>query len=221
MKLVIPYRDFRGSELKYCLRGIERYIPDPEITIIGDLPQWIRNVTHIPFKDNPQNQFRSRNIYDKIMLVDYDFLFANDDHFLLQPFSADTFHYSGTLLSELQRPHLSGSYRKTVQNTLSVFGDIKNFDTHCPIFYKAEFLKQINVDWTRPQGYCIKSVYAHLAGIEGTEYPDLKIRTPLPEKQIKKLIEGRPYFSTGNYCFGKPMVNVLEEIFPEKSIYEL
>lgn len=220
MQVVIPYRDFNGQELKYALRGIERFIESPDITIIGDLPKWLHNVNHIPFKDNVQNQFRSRNIYEKIMLVDHDFLFFNDDHFLLEPFSVDTFHYSGTLSSELNRPNLSGCYRKTIKNTINVFGDIKNFDTHCPIFYKHEILKKIKLDWTKPQGYCIKSVYCFLAGIEGTQYPDLKIRTPLREDQIRELIEGRPYFSTGNFCFERPMMNVLNEIFPEKSVYE-
>lgn len=221
MKIIIPYRDFGGSELKYCLRGIEKFVQEPEITIIGDLPKWIKNVTHIPFKDNPQNQFRSRNIYDKIMLVDHDFLFFNDDHFLLEPFSADTYHYSGTLSSELNRRSLSGSYRKTIQNTLGLYGDLKNFDTHCPIFYRLEILDILqNLNWGRPQGYCIKSIYALLAGIEGTEYPDLKIRTPLLEKQIRQQIEGRQYFSTGNSSFNKAMINVLEGLFPAKSKYE-
>lgn len=156
------------------------------------------------------------------MLVDYDFLFFNDDHFLLTPFSPDTYHYSGTLLSELQqRRNLSDSYRKTIQNTIDKFGDMKNFDTHCPIFYKREILNSIELDWTKAHGYCIKSVYGHLSGIEGTQYPDLKIREQLAEKEIKQLIKGRKYFSTGNYCFGRALINVLEEIFPEKSIYEL
>lgn len=225
MKIVIPYRDFHGLELKYALRGIEKFIDQPEVTIIGDLPKWIKNVTHIPFKDNPMNGHRSKNIFDKIMLVDYDFLFFNDDHFLLEPFSPETFHYSGTLTSELNRPNLSSCYRKTIENTLKVFGPfMKNFDTHCPIFYQPRILNQLkifkNIDWTKPQGYCIKSVYCFIAGIEGTEYPDLKIRTQLQEQQIKQLIEGRPYFSTGNYSFNRAVINVLEEIFPNKSIYE-
>lgn len=205
--------------MKYCLRGIEKFIKEPEITIIGDLPKWIKNVCHIPFKDNPMNGFRSRNIYDKIMLVDYDFLFFNDDHFLLEPFSPDTFHYSGTLKWELEKK-LSNSYLRTLQNTFNIYGDIKNFDTHCPIFYSKDILHDIVLDWTKAQGYCIKTVYAAAAGIDGTEYPDLKIRGQLKEQQIKQLIEGRPYFSTGNSAFNPSMINVMDEIYPEKSVYE-
>jgi len=202
------------------LRGIEKFTDAEEVTLIGDLPKCCKNITHIPFNDDPETGFRSRNIYNKIMTVDYDFLFFNDDHFLMAPFSPDTYHYSGTLMGELGRPNLSDPYRKTIRNTIEVFGDIKNFDTHCPVAYKKEILNKIDLDWTRAQGYCIKSVYAHLAGIEGTEYPDLKIRNTLPDSEIKKLIRGRQYFSTDNYAVNSAMVRVLEEIYPNKSIYE-
>lgn len=220
MKLVIPYRDFKTPELKYCLRGIEKYIDDPEITIIGDKPAWIKNVSHIPFKDNVQNGFRSRNIYQKIMLANFDFLFFNDDHFLLEPFSPDTYHYSGTIKGELLN-RTENSYLRTLKNTFDLYGDIKNFDTHCPIFYRREVLEKIDLNWKVNQGYCIKSIYAMHACIEGTEYPDLKIKTNLIEAEIRKLIAGRPYFSTGNYCINKDMVIVWESLYCSKSNFEL
>jgi hypothetical protein len=53
MKIVIPYKDFKGQELRYTLRSIQKFVEDPEITIIGDKPWWIKNVHHIPFKDDP------------------------------------------------------------------------------------------------------------------------------------------------------------------------
>lgn len=220
MKIVIPYKEAGTPDLKYCLRGIETYIKDPEITIIGTRPFWIKNINYVPFIDNPEPKFKARNIYSKIMTVADDFLFFNDDHFLLKPFSESTYHYSGTIKQRLDITPFTYSYRKTLQNTFDQFGDIKNFDTHCPIFYKPEILKKINVDWNKSGGFCIKSIYCHIAGIKGTEYPDLKIKDHLPEYHIKKLIENRSYFSTGNYAMNEEMIQVLEELYPYKSHFE-
>ncbi len=103
MTIVIPFIDFNGPELKYCLRGIDKFIIDPDITIIGDKPKRIKNITHIHFKDIHNPRFKAKNIYQKIMLVDHDFLFFNDDHFLLSVFNENTYHYSGTIKSELTK----------------------------------------------------------------------------------------------------------------------
>ncbi len=64
-------------------------------------------------------------------------------------------------------------------------------------------------------------MYCYLAGIEGTEYPDLKIRNCLDEEKIKELIAGREYFSTGNHAINRPMINILNSLYPEKSKYEI
>lgn len=214
MTIIIPYkRNGSGEELRYCLRGIAKFIEDPEITIIGDKPNWVRNVTHIPFKDNPLFKYKSRNIYEKIK--DHEnFLFFNDDHFLLKPWE-NKFHYSGTIKQQFDKV-IGGAYKQTLQNTLDIFGDIKNFDTHCPIFYER---LNIDVDWNKGGGYCIKSIYCHLNGIEGEEYPDFKVRRLIYEKELREAIKDRPYFSTGD-ALQPPTITVLNELYPEKSIYE-
>lgn len=217
MKVTIPYKQVHTPELKYCLRGIEKFIDKPEVIIIGDLPHWIKNVTHIPYPNSRELRFKERNIYEKIMQVCDDFLFFNDDHYLLQPYE-ENYHYSGTL-SQTSKA-LSNSFSKTIQNTIDLLGDIKSYFRHNPMFIKNEILKTINVDWNKEWGYCIKSIYCHEAGIEGIEYPDLKIRICQGTNAIKKLIVGRPYFSTGNNSIDTAMINVLNELYPFKSVYE-
>ncbi len=219
MKVAIPYKHSYGAlELKYCLRGIEKYINNPEIILIGDLPKCIQNVTHIFYKDRPELKWKERNIYEKLLLVKDDFLFFNDDHFLLQPFNFE-YHYSGTI-EEKRIEYSKNPFAKTLQNTLDVFGNIKNYYRHQPILIMNHILKQINLDWNKEWGYCVKSIYCYLAGIEGKEYPDLKIRMPTTEKKILELIKGRQYFSTENGAMNRDMVRVLEGLYPVKSIYE-
>lgn len=201
------------------MRGIEKFIEDPEITIIGDRPGWIKNVNHIPFKDHRELRFKERNIFLKILLFDRDFLFFNDDHFLLAPFHKDTFHYWGHLSEDILQP--GNLFRITIKNTIDLFGRLKNYFRHNPLFIERDKLEVLQaIDWNKDYGYCVKSIYCHLNRIEGTEYPDLKIRAYCMEETIKRLIENRPYFSTGSYSVNQPMIKVLEELYPNKSKYE-
>lgn len=219
MKIVIPYKDYRGPELKYTLRGIEKYIEDPEVTVIGDFPKWLDGVTYIPFKDDPKLQFKERNIFQKLLLVDHDFLFFNDDHFLLEPFYKNTYHYSGMLREDILE--LGNSFRQTIKNTLDLYGVIPNYFRHSPIFVERDKLEKLTArDWEKPWGYCVKSIYCRVNNIKGTDYPDLKIRTYLSEHKIKNLIAGRPYFSTGNNAINSSMIKVLNDLYPTKSRFE-
>ncbi len=65
MKIAIPYKHcYQAIELKYCLRGIEKFIEHPEIIIIANrLPKWVKDVTHIPYKDTDLLKYKERNIY--------------------------------------------------------------------------------------------------------------------------------------------------------------
>lgn len=219
MKVVIPYIHFTGIELKYCLRGIEKFVPDAEIILIGDCPKWVTNVTHIPFKDHSDQRFKERNIFQKILLVNDDFLFFNDDHFLLA--NVTGYHYSGMLSQRIIDYPISNNCRQTVQNTFDLYGDIPNYYRHSPFFIERENLEPLTkLDWSKKCGYCVKSIYAHINQIQGQDYPDLKIREPLMRFEIKRLIEGRPYFSTGDHSINRAMISVLNELYPNKSIFE-
>lgn len=220
MLCVIPYKDYGGPELKYCLRGIEKYVPDAEIILIGKQPEWVSNVEHIPFEDEKLLSSKEKNIFLKILQVKRDFLFFNDDHFLLQPFNKDTYHFSGSLSTRMNSYGVN-PFSKTIRNTIEIIGDADNYFRHGPIFCRHVVLEALKVfDWDVPWGYCVKSLYCHYACIKGTEYPDLKIRIPLNHEQIKFTTRGRQYFSTGNLCMNKDMLDFLEGTYPEKSHFE-
>jgi len=220
MKCVIPYKENGGKELKYCLRGIEKFVEDPEIIIIGSEPAWIKNVKIIFFPDGKALRFKEWNIFRKICQVKEDFLFFNDDHFLLQPFDKSTYHFSGKLSKRL-KDYGTNEYWKTIQNTINVIGDADNYFRHAPIFIKREILEKIKeLDWNAWFGYCVKSLYCHYAGIQGTEYPDLKIASKLSISHIREATNGREYFSTGNFVINTDMITFLEETYPDKSKFE-
>ncbi|HEX2682696.1 MAG TPA: hypothetical protein VHL77_02115 [Ferruginibacter sp.] len=219
--IVIPYRITNHTkELLYCLRSIENYLQGVgDIFIIGDLPEWIVNVIHIPYQDNPDWRFKEKNIYEKTLAACNDervsnpFLFMNDDHYLMAKSDASEWPYLYT-----NNYPTSGKYFETTMfNTWGAIGDITYFDIHCPILlHKNEYRNTVGkLDWSKPYGYCIKSVYCQdLIGSalnEPLECNDNKLRLPY------EMPLPCDFFSTSDKSFTEP---IMRDLYPNKSKYE-
>ena len=231
MDILIPYINstWAGTELKYALRSIEKHVQFGRVFIIGDKPDWLCNVTHIPFKDNPNIESKERNIMQKIMVGfehTEEVYFMNDDHFILQKTDIENYPYyrGGSLV---YNKDTSGAYRKSVNNTIEVLKqmnkDTWNFDIHTPIIYNKQLFTEAmsSVDWRKPNGYVIKSLYCNYFGIEGMPHIDLKISMQVPFHRLRKTVEGQDIFSIGDRAIGLPMKKLLDLYFSEKSKFEL
>src|SRR5688572_3980881 len=179
----------KNLELRYCLRSIEKHLKGVgNIFIIGHKPEWVTGCIHIPAEDDPRNRFRDRNIMCKMVFackdrrVSKDFLMVHDDHFLLTDYDASEFPYyhCGPLVPG------QGQYAHTKQNTVSLLGETNNYDTHCPIlFNKEKFMRSVALaDWLKWYGYCMKTLYCVLNGVDGEYMDDIKIRMPLRHGKI-------------------------------------
>lgn len=222
-----------NTEIRYCLRSVEKHLTGyGDVFIVGDLPYWMQNVIHIPFKEQSTQCYdKERNIYTKIKAaiaddrVSDDFLFMNDDHFLLQDYEAGKFpYYCQGWLSEFMTVT---DYKTTISNTSELLWplgyDCLYFDIHCPILYNKEKLTWClsDIDWAKPFGFCIKTVYGNsVEGLKALEYPDLKINEVYSADQIRKLIAGRPWYSIGDRAREGGLLKVLQELYPHKSKYE-
>lgn len=233
MSIVIPLG--RGSrnndmELRYCLRSIEKYLLGyGDIFIVGEKPDWLQNVIHIPCPDHGDKTYnKERNIFCKIMAacgdirVTDNFLFMNDDHYLLQEYKAAEFpfYYDGWLNDY----KTVTDYKNTVRNTDDYFlgGKVLYYDIHCPVIYKKEAFAWCMpmADWSKPFGYCIKTIYCHINNNSGQIYPDLKLNEALPYKAIMDQLAGRAWFSIGDKAFNGDIKRMLQELYPFPSKYE-
>jgi hypothetical protein len=216
-------------ELRYCLRSIEKHLSGvDEIFIIGYCPDWVQNVIHIPADEDPRNRFRDRNIMNKMVMackderVSDNFLMVHDDHFLLADYEAGAFPYyhMGPMNEGF------GQYGDTKQNTKSLLHfqpEFNNYDCHCPIvFNKQLFMRSVALaDWSKWYGYCMKTLYCVMNGIEGEYMEDIKIRMPLKADMINDLLAGRSWFSIGDRCWTDGgMKEVLQTLYPTPSKYE-
>lgn len=221
----------KNQELKFAFRSIEKHLHGVgNVFVIGECPEWVTGCIHIPFTEDPRNRFRDRNIMLKMLeackdsRVSDDFLMVHDDHFLLADYDAAKFpYYHMGPMNEGQ-----GQYGQTKINTKALFciepyDTINNFDCHCPILFNKHKFKQTvpHVGWDRWYGYCLKTLYCVINGIEGELTTDIKIRYPHTKEEVMQQISGRKWFSIGDRCFENGMWDVLNELYPKKSKWEL
>lgn len=223
--IVIPLgtgSKLKNFELRMCLRSIEKNITGyRNIFIVGECPEFLQNITHIPVTDLYKES--DRNIEHKIMVacnhpdLSETFLFGNDDHFILKPFQADKFpfYYSGDL-GEYIRKRGNDEYGKRAQNTYSHLKEqglpTNHFDIHTPILYnKEKFINLVSaLDWNQ-KTYIIKSLYANSLKIEGEQIEDHKYNNP-PTKDVGV------YSTYPN--LRASVTRFLTEQFPKPSKYE-
>jgi hypothetical protein len=225
---------WNNTELRYCLRSVEKHLTGyGDVFIIGDKPAWLRNVIHIPFDEGPapKTYEKEKNIFNKITAacgddrVTDNFLFMNDDHFLLQDYEAGKFpYYCDGLLNDYKTVT---DYKNTIWNTIDCLRpsgrDGLYFDIHCPIEYNKDKFQWClsDLDWTKRFGYCIKTVYCNCVDdVTPTRCPDLKINEAYPADKIRDMLTGRTWFSIGDRAREGEMLQVLQELYPKKSIYE-
>lgn len=236
MDVVYPLSNgstWENNELRFSLRSLELHYPRVKnLYIVGTKPDWIKNVTFIPYRDVPGLENKERNIMNKIVaaincktLLSKDFIFMNDDHFILDSLPFPYYFQESLNASVLKRG--VDSYSASLNNTLKALESKKlqtlNFDIHCPIVYnKEKFIRVMDqYDWTVYSGYVIKSLYCNTLGIKGTEMPDLKIKSRMDCFKLEALTTGRKFFSIYDEAIGPDLTTYLYYLYPNKSKWEL
>ena len=226
MTIVIPYKDdiLSGVELKFALRSIEKYLTGfTNLGIIGTPPDWYKG-EWTPAKDyNYRKQF---SIYQKLLVacelenVSENFIMWNDDHFLLKDIYTTEIEnwFDGYLKETINKNH-GIRYKEAIANTIQLIPDGLNFDIHTPIIYNKKRFKSFFSN--EKEEICIKSYYCCPFGMEAVPMKDLKINQLLSKEAIKELIKDRLFFSTSTNGMKKPMIELLNELFPNKSQWEL
>ena len=223
MNIVIPLgtgTKWQNNELRYCLRGIEMYCKDADnIVIVGEKPEWITNILHIPAKDAHSPTL---SIWNKVLLaakcheVSEDFFFCNDDYFWLSEFTFKDYPYYYTDVTG------NSPYKKILRRTMDVCRKsgltALNYDVHKPmIINKALFQETYEFfSWHLPidQGLVMKSCYCNLQGVTGEWMQDKKLfrGNNIPEAGMFSISDDFIDQSFKYYC---------SQRWPEKSKYEI
>lgn len=201
-------------ELKYALRSMQaNLIGVGKLILVGHRPNWCRPDVYVEHPDAIGYKQKDFNIFQKVNAaldhVGDQFIYANDDHFLLRKQVASKFplYYSAKWGGR-------GTYYTTRESTAKLIGHAPNYDVHCPILIdKLRWLSVMPPVWPI-YGYCMKTLYAH--GLPGVECEDLKIRNP-----GKYSLTGRDWFSTDNGALKGKLLRDVSKLFPNKSKWEI
>lgn len=230
MDIVIPLGKSKINhlDLRYVLRSIEEFTDAGDVYIIGERPKWITGIKHISFADNPNKEFKERNIFLKTQAAfehTDKFLFMNDDHVFLQPVDIENYlnYFKGTCYQSMLNNNTN--YRQTMNQTKKWleghgFPDL-NYDGHCPLIMEAEHfvMRFDDVNWTLPFGFGMKSIYC--AGLNGTHMPDGKISKRIDFDQAVQYCEGRHVISFTDAAIKTGLQPYLSRFLPHKSKYEI
>ena len=218
----------RGSkhedmELRLSLRCLAENARNIDrVFIVGNCPDWVHNVKHIPAEDTWTAE---NNAFQKILKacdsdISNDFLLMNDDFFMLTPFDAETYpDFFFFYLKDRIKPDLYGKCIENTYNFLKEHGKPRplDFDVHCPmIINKGAFLllketaEKVKNDDT---GLLCRSLYGNIFNKTGVGCIDPKLREDVwKEPSLTGCI------STSDNC--DSILKELENRFNKKSRWE-
>jgi hypothetical protein len=229
-----------NNEIKYSLRSLQKYAKGiRNIYIIGEKPDFLdySQVKHFPFEETSKrgNQNIAEKVYfaSTIEELSDNFIFINDDHFLLKPTQLDEIPYyakNKTLRESVHPEQRFHWYPRILINTDKVLSSqgysTYHFDVHTPIVYNKQKFQEVYLHFKSEietgAGMVVKSMYSNYFGIQPIPYNDCKINKEVSYSRLTPYLEDKFVFSIGdeilrNGEFKQWMV----DNYPNKSKFEL
>lgn len=217
-----------SDELRYSLRSLEN-IPHNKVWIYGGCPGWVntKEVIHIPTPQDRVNKWLNTSLLlEKIVENDKiteDFIWFNDDFFVLEPIDELVYYYDRNLLSRIADFNklsltFSSPYQKRLLGAMLALKNKKidtlNFEVHVPIIFNRKKLASIFEKF--PAIGAKRSLYGNMYGEEKQSIKDVKIYdcSTIPS-------DDSVFLSTSDMSFREGEVGkYIREKFKKKCKYE-
>lgn len=229
---------WNNNEIRFSLRALEKNLRGYRyVYVIGECPSWLRNVRHIPFKDELK-QNADGNIARKVLRVCQEedlsdsFLFINDDHIIMKPIDAVSIppYHKGDLKERPKSYFQETFWRGRLFRTMNVLKEkglsTLHYDCHVPMLIDKHLfpgtIKQF--DFEQNIGYTMKSLYGNV--VHGVKAPKLdgekvtlfkKLNTM---SQLTRRVTGRQFVAFNDEGLNSIVKLWLYKVFPEPSSYE-
>lgn len=214
---------YNNLELRLSLRSLEKNAKGLEsVFIVGEKPSWIKNVVYLPVDDV---YTRENNVFRKILTacksdISENFLFMNDDFFMMKPFIMDDYPYfvNGELVG-ISNPSRYQEIQNKTLNELQSKGiaRVMDYRVHCPIILNKEkflllenYYKESKLERV---GYSPRLLYGNLFVDDYIIADDCKL---WGVDEIRDTKQG--CISTKDDC--EDILNELSKIFDKPSKYE-
>lgn len=235
MDVIIPLSTgsyWHDNELRYCLRSLDKYFLDlGEIYIVGSKPKWVKNINHIPIRDNyPDN--KGACIINKITIlcinnrISDDFLFVSDDQYMM--YSTRSKDIKPYYVYDMKNEALRKGNKKWMQclrntkRTLLKEGlPCYNYEPHTPVIINKDKFREtmLKYDWGNIQ-YPTLSLYFNNILKEHEMLPS-NYRAFFQEENIPiDVINGKNFVCHSDLGLSWQLQHKLAELFPKKSRFE-
>lgn len=164
---------YDNLEIKLSLRSIEQNGSNiGRVFVVGEKPGWIQNIEHIPFEDKYKKE---NNVFGKLITVaksdiSENFLYFNDDFYMMKPFNAETYPYFCTCekIAYIPNPSRFQSISNRAIQKLKSMGveKPKDFRGHCPMKLNKTNLLSLESMYEQVKnnnvGYEFRNIYGNL-----------------------------------------------------------
>jgi hypothetical protein len=226
---------WKNNEIRYSLRSVQKHVQDyGNIYIVGECPKWLRGPGLIHIQHPDESNFVSVNTSRKYLracsvgaLSEY-FAAMNDDFFFLKPTILKEYpnYYRGEIMTDMERIK-KGPYFESMKNThgqLTRRGfNTKHFGVHKPgiinKFMLPDIIKWFN--WNVRFGLLTRSLYGNVLNVKAELTTDLKMKAVTNMENFRAQVKNRDLFSVGDAILSPEFTNVMNELYPEKSRWEI
>lgn len=232
-----------NNELRYSLRSIEKNCSGIDrVFLVGYKPDFVNEneVGYIFCKDK-YAIYKHKNIHDKVKtaiksgLLNNEFLILSDDHFYCKPtdFNNYPIYYSWEQIpSEVPEGRKPGLYWNSIFATrkLLVMHNLPIYNTslHCAKHINAELMmanEALFMEGLKLRcGAEINLLMGNLMIANGSapvNMQDCKFRDSVDMISAREKINNRHVFSTSDEAIQLGIGDILQEMFPDKSRYEI
>lgn len=238
--VVIPYcKEFaQGKELLYALRSWDKNCCFPaNFVVIGDKEDWFHEIHFIEcprVSDNPSvDTYHKLKVALESDLVTDDFIWTNDDIYVLQPIDLSHIQLP-KVLGPLDTSKYKGFYRENMQRTIDCLKQLgaacQNYGTHTPVmFNKASWLGLIaKLDEQITQGMLYTSIYFNLQQPQVTAVTLdwrkdpflLPVVSQNPSTEVVKSLLPKMFLNNARSGYSPWLESFLDKEFPAKCLFE-
>lgn len=239
--IVIPYcKEFaQGKELLFALRSwAENCCFPANIVVIGDKEDWFSDEIHFiecpRMSDNPSvDTFNKLKVALESDIVTDDFVWTNDDIYVLQPIDLSHIQLP-KVLGPLDTSKYKGFYRENMQRTIDCLKQLgaacQNYGTYTPVmFNKASWLGLIaKLDEQITQGMLYTSIYFNLQQPQVTAVTLdwrkdpflLPVVSQNPSTEVVKSLLPKMFLNNARSGYSPWLESFLDKEFPAKCLFE-
>ena len=229
--VVIPYKtpsNFSEEELRYTLRSIAKnFLSLRNVYIIGDCPNWVKRVIHIPTSQGYSKVDNVRAAHSIAVTrpeISDNFVLWSDDIYLLRPIQQIPLWHGGPLgnfLNTFKNRYLLSYYTSIIERTTNVVpGELPHWELHIPVVMNKESLSYI-LETYGGRGLLGRTLYGNIFHEGSGQYhQDVKLYRVEESKGWQTNPRYDTFVSSDDSTFYKILALPLANQFPDPCKFE-